>query len=164
MNSGQMALRFDPPRRPVRTAFFNTTAMNGEALKQATHDAHHQDVLVLAIFQGTKRPMTPSEVWTQGRDCGTGWLLTSVRRSVNTLTRQALLAAGSTHVRPDPVAMARGMEDAVAANRAQREAAEQRRPGETRAQQNERNGWLEVDWAHVQRAMRLPEVMARKGK
>ena len=91
MSEPQLALRFDAPRRRVPTRFYNTTALNGEALKQATHDAHHQDVLVLAIFKGAQRAMTPSEVWIQGRDAGTGWLLTSVRRSINTLTRQGLL-------------------------------------------------------------------------
>lgn len=89
----QMQLPFDLTRRPRRdrAAFYNTTGLTGDGLAQATTNARKQDVLVLTIFRGARGALTPSEVWRQGAENGSDWLLTSVRRSMNTLTREGLL-------------------------------------------------------------------------
>lgn len=86
-------LDFDFTKRPRRNrqAYFNTTHLTGEALEAARRDARKQDVLVLSILRGQIGPMTPSEVWRAGAEAGSDWLLTSVRRSMNTLTQDGLL-------------------------------------------------------------------------
>lgn len=83
----------DFTRRPRRSApvYFNTTGLRGDELASARHEAHGQDVLVLAILREHHAPMTPSDVWRAAAGAGSNLLLTSVRRSMNTLTRQALL-------------------------------------------------------------------------
>lgn len=84
--SGQLTL--DYTRRPSanRAAFWNTSNLRGEALLAARSKARHQDVLVLSILRGAHDGMTPSEVWRAAREAGSDMLLTSVRRSMNTLT------------------------------------------------------------------------------
>jgi hypothetical protein len=86
-------LDFDFTKRPRRNreAYFNTTHLCGEALGAARREARKQDVLVLTIFRGAARALSPSEVWRAGAEAGSDWLLTSVRRSMNTLTREGLL-------------------------------------------------------------------------
>jgi len=86
-------LDFDFTKRPRRNreAYFNTTHLSGDALAAARRDARKQDVLVLTIFRGAAHALSPSEVWRQGTEAGSDWLLTSVRRSMNTLTREGLL-------------------------------------------------------------------------
>lgn len=92
-------LDFDFRRRPrrQRQSYFNTTHLAGAELADANRTARTQDVLVLAILRGAKHPMTPSEVWRQGREAGSDWLLTSVRRSMNTLTQEGMLAKCDTY-------------------------------------------------------------------
>lgn len=88
----QLDLDFSRRPRRNREAYFNTTHLSGEALVSARRDARKQDVLVLSIMRGCVGEMTPSEVWRAGTEAGSDWLLTSVRRSINTLTRDGLLA------------------------------------------------------------------------
>lgn len=91
--SGAPQLDFDFRKRPRRNrvAYFNTTHLVGDALESAAREARKQDVLVLSILRGSAVPMAPSEVWRVGAEAGSDWLLTSVRRSMNTLTREGLL-------------------------------------------------------------------------
>lgn len=93
MNASASQLGFDFAKRPRRNreTYFNTTHMTGDALEAAKRDARKQDVLVLSIMRGLVGPQTPSEVWRAGAEAGSDWLLTSVRRSMNTLTRDGLL-------------------------------------------------------------------------
>lgn len=77
--------------RQTRAAYFNTTALTGEALASARKAAKGQDVLVLAILRARAVPMTPSDVWRAASSAGSDLLLTSVRRSMSTLTREQLL-------------------------------------------------------------------------
>jgi hypothetical protein len=87
----QLDLDFNKRPRRNRQAYYNTTHLAGDALEAAKRDARKQDVLVLSILRGTVGPMTPSEVWRAGAEAGSDWLLTSVRRSMNTLTCEVLL-------------------------------------------------------------------------
>lgn len=67
--------------------YWNTTRLTGAELREAVQSADKQDAAVLAIFDS--RPgqyMSPSQVWRIGCDLGARWLLTSVRRSMTTLT------------------------------------------------------------------------------
>jgi hypothetical protein len=86
-------LGFDFSRRPRRNraAYFNTTHLHGAELDEARRSARGQDVLVLALFRGAQGPLAPSEAWRQAREAGSDLLLTSVRRSINTLTGEGLL-------------------------------------------------------------------------
>jgi hypothetical protein len=93
MSAAPGQLTFDYTRRPSanRVAFWNTSNLTAGALKDACSKARHQDVLVLSILRGARGPMTPSEVWRAAREAGSDMLLTSVRRSMNTLTRDCQL-------------------------------------------------------------------------
>lgn len=62
------------------------------------------------------------------------------------------------------LSLARAMEAQGLADGNARRAANARLPGETFDAYCERLGWLQVDWAHIERGMRLPEVMRGKGK
>lgn len=76
--------------------YFNSTQLDGDALQDAIVSAEHQDAAVLAIYRGATGPLSPSQVWEAGQRAGLLWLLTSVRRSINTLTRDGLLARMQT--------------------------------------------------------------------
>lgn len=94
----QLDLDFARPRpRRNRVAFYNTTHLTGRDLRDAQSSAKKQDVLVLTIFRGCNRELTPSEVWRMGQANGSDWLLTSVRRSMHTLTRERLLVKCETY-------------------------------------------------------------------
>lgn len=87
----QMDLDFSRRPRRNRVSYFNTTGLSGRDLSDAKGNARKQDVLVLTIFRGQAQALTPSEVWRQGAENGSDWLLTSVRRSITTLTKEGLL-------------------------------------------------------------------------
>jgi hypothetical protein len=89
--SPQQDFDFERRARHRRAVYFNTTQLCGDALASARRDARKQDVLVLSIMRGDCAPLTPSEVWRAGTEAGSDWLLTSVRRSMNTLTHEGLL-------------------------------------------------------------------------
>lgn len=59
--------------------------------------AEQQDEVVLAIFRASDAPLSPSQVWQAGIDFGRNWLLTSVRRSITSLTDAKLLVHLGTH-------------------------------------------------------------------
>lgn len=88
----QLALNFGQPRRRRRTVFYPTTPLSADQLRGAIATAEMQDEAVLAIFRSTSQPLAPSQVWRIGCDGGRAWLLTSVRRSINTLTNAGVLA------------------------------------------------------------------------
>ncbi len=83
---------FGGPSRPA-PAYFNTTHLPEPELGAAVSVAKQQDLRVLAIFKNrASEPLGPSEVWLLGGgDRRDGWLLTSVRRSICTLTKDAKL-------------------------------------------------------------------------
>lgn len=82
-------------------AYYQTTPLTTDELTQAFRVAGAQDQLVLAIYRTgltTGRNMlSPSQVHAIGRKRGHTWLLTSVRRSIATLTRDGVLAKTDVH-------------------------------------------------------------------
>jgi hypothetical protein len=71
-------------RAPRR--YYQTTPLTGFQLGDAVRNAEHQDDAVLAIFRRRQCALTPSDVWRIGLLHGRNWLLTSVRRSITSLT------------------------------------------------------------------------------
>jgi hypothetical protein len=92
--SAQMQLAFGKPqtaRRKPSVNYFLTVAATPEDLTRYIAIATHQDSMVLAVYQYAKRPLSPSQVARRLEELGVKILLTSVRRSVSTLTREGLL-------------------------------------------------------------------------
>jgi hypothetical protein len=91
-------------------AYYQTTPLTTEQLTQAFREAGAQDDLVLAVYRtaatiGTGL-LSPSQVHAAGRVRGSQWLLTSVRRSIATLTEAGVLFKTDTcrmgpHGRPE---------------------------------------------------------------
>lgn len=75
--------------------FYQTTPMTPDQLREAFAQASKQDELVLAVFRARWDPpasdLTPSQVHIIGRTFGSKWLLTSVRRSISSLTDTGVL-------------------------------------------------------------------------
>ena len=93
MNAAIPQLDLDFTRRPRRNrvSYYNSTGLTGRDLGDAKNNAKKQDYMVLLIFRGASDALTPSAVWRQGFEAGSDWLLTSVRRSICTLTKEGLL-------------------------------------------------------------------------
>ena len=77
-------------------AFYNTTGEKGIVLDKAHKDAKKQDERILAFFKkhGRLRLFTP---WDVQVHLGEDTLITSIRRSINTLTKQGHLV--KTHLK-----------------------------------------------------------------
>ena len=77
--------------------FFNTTQERGGALIQSEKKTQTQDELVMWIFRAfNNNGMTPSRVWSsliELRKIDRNTPLTSIRRSISTLTKIGLLSA-----------------------------------------------------------------------
>lgn len=70
-------------------SFYNTTGETGQMLIRFRETAKNQDKLVLAVFKSSETPLTPSQVWKiliNNRSIHEATPLTSIRRSINTLT------------------------------------------------------------------------------
>ena len=70
--------------------YYDTTQLELPLLAVARAITAEQDAQVLAIFAKHPDPLTPSQVWAMGPKGANGhpvWLLTSVRRSITTLTK-----------------------------------------------------------------------------
>lgn len=82
-------------------AYYQTTPLTTDQLSQAFRVAGAQDELVLAIYRTGltmgQTLLTPSQVHAVGRKRGHTWLLTSVRRSIATLTQAGVLIKTDTH-------------------------------------------------------------------
>lgn len=70
--------------------YFNTVHLSGSALSEANQQADCQGKRIMEIMTGTDK-MTPIECWDIYRELYGEILLTSVRRSMNTLTRDGKL-------------------------------------------------------------------------
>lgn len=90
-------LRFPP-------MYYNTTKLKGEELKAKREKVSKQDLEVLAVFRAVERDFT-------GRTSLTPWavqnalphmMITSVRRSINTLTRLGYLEKTKERRRSGP--------------------------------------------------------------
>lgn len=74
--------------------YYDTTQLELPLLQRAQAVTAEQDAQVLAIFTRHPDPLTPSQVWALGPKDANGrllWLLTSVRRSISTLTKRQQL-------------------------------------------------------------------------
>lgn len=72
--------------------YYQTTPLSDEQLRGAFRLASKQDELVLAVFRANPgRLLRPSQVHAIGQQLGSRWLLTSVRRSISTLTAATVL-------------------------------------------------------------------------
>ena len=86
----QLALALSEPRQ--RRTYYPTTPLTAAQMAEAIATAEQQDAAVVAIFRRHAGQMlTPSRVWEIGRAHGSRWLLTSVRRSITTLTDDGVL-------------------------------------------------------------------------
>ena len=73
------------PRAPKARSYFDSTFLPRAQLAQAIARAEQQDEQVLAVFRACAR-LTPSACQRELESLGVSMLLTSVRRSITTLT------------------------------------------------------------------------------
>lgn len=73
------------------SSFHNTIALHGADLAAAEAVAETQEDVVLALYRGAGRPLSPSQVWRRLTDAGHDWPLTSVRRAITELSSQGHL-------------------------------------------------------------------------
>lgn len=66
--------------------FYNTINISGPELREAVRVAESQQDAIMLIFNNSKRPYTPSEIWGMLQRAGHSWLLTSTRRAITDLT------------------------------------------------------------------------------
>jgi hypothetical protein len=78
------------PRAPKARAYFDSTFLPRAQLAQAIARAEQQDEQVLAVFRACGR-LTPSACQRELESLGVRILLTSVRRSITTLTDAGVL-------------------------------------------------------------------------
>ena len=71
-------------------SYYNTTPIHDPDLAHAVAFAEHQDQAVLEFFS-RGGVWSPSMIWQYGQRTGRQWLLTSVRRSITTLTKAGAL-------------------------------------------------------------------------
>jgi len=72
-------------------SYFNTTNERGDTLKRRKRKTENQDDIVLAFFRQHKEvEISPSECWINAFQADET-PITSVRRSINTLTREGKL-------------------------------------------------------------------------
>jgi hypothetical protein len=81
-------------RRRHKVTYWPTTRLTREQMAEAIRIADHQDEVVMAIIRHHGTDLAASQVWRIGIEGGRNWLLTSVRRSINTLCRCAALECG----------------------------------------------------------------------
>ena len=77
----------------MQTTFFNSIGISGAALVEATVRAYKQNEVILTVFQEYPHiKFTPFDIQSNvKRIYGKDYPITSVRRSINTLTEKGLL-------------------------------------------------------------------------
>jgi hypothetical protein len=83
----------------MSAVFFNTTGLRSRELAAAVAAAKCQDAAVLALFVTASGPMSPSQVREQCARMGRDWPVTSIRRSITTLSDRNLLVRTDDKVR-----------------------------------------------------------------
>ena len=68
-------------------AYYETTPLTRDQRDHAFRSALNQDELVMAVFRHSGQLLTPSQVSRVCEGLGKRWPLTSIRRSISTLTR-----------------------------------------------------------------------------
>lgn len=71
--------------------FYNTTNEQNQLLIEFTNKASAQDIIILDLFQDTNKPLTAWEALNLLEAKGQKILITSVRRSINTLVKHSQL-------------------------------------------------------------------------
>ena len=72
--------------------YFNTTNEKGEQLKASRLKSGCQNAKILDMFTHYHyREFTPDEIWNHFEVNGSDWPLTSIRRAINTLTKEGYL-------------------------------------------------------------------------
>lgn len=83
------------PRGCAKVAYWPTTPLSREQMLDAIGVTAQQDAAVMAIFRHyAAKELAPSQVWRTGTEGGRKWLVTSVRRAINTLTNCGALVRG----------------------------------------------------------------------
>ncbi len=72
-------------------SYYNTTSESGQLLMEFTNRANVQDIIILDLFQETRKPLTAWECWELLEAKGHKMLFTSVRRGINTLVKHSQL-------------------------------------------------------------------------
>jgi predicted ArsR family transcriptional regulator len=70
---------------------YNTTGLQGQALKDSKSRASTQEALILMLLEAKNRPMSPSEIFDVTNAQGLEWPITSIRRAMTNLTISAKL-------------------------------------------------------------------------
>jgi Fe2+ or Zn2+ uptake regulation protein len=73
-------------------SFHNTTNLIGQQLQDSIQTAERQDEVIEKIFIQAANALSPSKVHSYCEMKGYNYLLTSVRRTINTLTNAGKLA------------------------------------------------------------------------
>ena len=85
----QKQFEFNPPIPAI--TYYNTTALTSSLLKDSIRSAEKQDAVILKIFIEAKTHLSPSDVLKYCEIKGFKYLITSVRRTINTLTNAGKL-------------------------------------------------------------------------
>lgn len=85
-NAGELP-RLANAKRRSKVVYWPTTPLTSEQMVGAILSADRQDEVVMAIFRHhIGEELAASQVWCIGAQGGRKWPVTSVRRSINTLT------------------------------------------------------------------------------
>lgn len=71
--------------------YYNTTKLAGPGLKESTGKAKKQKDQILALFKGTRRPMSPATIWEHYGFKEKNVPITSVRRAITNLEKDGFL-------------------------------------------------------------------------
>lgn len=80
-----------------------TTPLDPQTLREAIVQAKRQEDAILAIFQRLRRPLTPSDVLRITTAAGKRWPITSVRRAITDLEREAGALVKTDSLRMGPL-------------------------------------------------------------
>jgi hypothetical protein len=97
----QLALRLAMPHQRRPGVFYQTTPLSPDERAQALARAAFQDERVLAVYRTADAPLTPSQVHRILDESGYRCPIVSVRRAINTLTKERALVKLVT-TRPGP--------------------------------------------------------------
>lgn len=65
--------------------YYNTTQLQGEALKKAVSDASRQEDAIMLVYKNTEKAYSPSQMLTIMQRAGRNWPITSIRRAITNL-------------------------------------------------------------------------------
>ena len=87
--------------------YYNTTNEEGEDLRESWTKTATQDELILALFkENPNQSFTPNEIQHLCDTCDRNWPITSIRRTINTLTKSGNLTKTDTKLSSDALSKA----------------------------------------------------------